>query len=289
VTQTTAVSAGVDGTVRLWDLPQRRLLRTFAAGVPLTGVSASGSTIAASAADGRIFLWHVDGSLVRTISGPAPARSVDLSTDGRELVVASGDKTVRVYQAAGTVVATFVHPAAVNDAVISPDGSLVATAGADDIARIWRVADGNLLQTLAGHDDQVLGVAFSHNGKLLVTASRDHDLRIWSLASGKTVRILRGHSALVSGAAFSADDGWVASAGPTKVGVWAVTGDDFAGDRLMYLGSTTSQLTSVAFAPSGHVLLSAGIDGAVRSYDCTLCGGIDELRRLARARLAALH
>jgi len=290
VTQTTAVSAGADGTVRLWDLTHRRLIRTFTAGVPLTGVAAAGSMIAASATDGRVFLWHVDGSLIRTIGGPAPAQSVALSTDGRKLVVAGGDKTVRVYRVAGgPAIATFVQPAAVNDAVFSPDGSLVATAGADKLARIWRIAGETLVSTLPGHDDQVLAVAFSHDGRLLVTASRDHDLRIWSLASGKTVRILRGHSALVSGAAFSADDGWVASAGPTKVGVWAVTGDDFAGDRLMYLGSTTSQLTSVAFAPSGHVLLSAGIDGAVRSYDCTLCGGIDELRRLARARLAALH
>jgi WD40 repeat protein len=289
VSATTAVSAGADGTARLWDVPHRRLLRTFIAGVPLTDVAASESTIAASATDGRIFLWRPNGATVGTISGPAPARSVAVSRDGNDVVVAGGDKTVRVYHVAGgAIVASFVHPAAVNDAVFSPDGSLVATAGADDVARIWRVAGQTLVRTLAAHDDQVLGVAFSHDGKLLVTASRDHDLRIWSVASGATIRVLRGHAALVSGAAFSADDGWVVSAGPTKVGVWAVTGDDFRDDRLYFLGSTKGQQTSVAFAPIGHLLLSAGVDGVVRSYNCTLCGGLDQLLALAEARLGAL-
>jgi len=290
VTSSTAVSAGADGTARLWDVPHRRLLRTFTAGGALPRGRGAGSAVPGPATDGRIFVWHLDGSAAGTISGPAPARSVAFSADGREFVVAGGDKTVRVYRVAGgAVVATFPHPAAVNDAVISPDGSLVATAGADDAARIWRIAGQTLVRTLAGHDDQVLGVAFSHNGKLLVTASRDHDLRIWSVESGATVRILRGHAALVSGAAFSADDSWVVSAGPAKVGVWAVSGADFRDDRLFFLGSTTSQLTSVVFAPAGHLLVSAGVDGVVRSYDCTLCGGLDQLMALAKARLAALR
>jgi len=289
VTTTSAVSAGADGTVRLWDVRHRRLTRTFTAGVPLTDVAATSTTIAASATDGRVFLWHVNGGSAGTVSGPAPARSVAFSADGRELVVAGGDKSVRVYRVAGaTVAATLAHPAVVNDAVFSPDGKLVATAGSDDVARIWRVADQKVLHALAGHDDQVLGVAFSHDGKLLVTASRDHDLRIWSVASGVTVRVLRGHAALVSGAAFSPDDAFIASAGPTKVGVWAVTGDDFRDDRLYFLGSTAGQLTSVAFAPTGHLLASAGVDGVVRTYNCTLCGGLDELVALAKARIAEL-
>jgi len=86
---------------------------------------------------------------------------------------------------------------------------------------------------------------------------------------------------------FSADDRWVASAGPGKVGVWAVRGDDFRDDRLFYLAGSTGPLAAVSFSPTGDEIVSAGQDGAVRAYDCAVCGGLDRLVSLARSRLGA--
>ena len=74
------------------------------------------------------------------------------------------------------------------------------------------------------------------------------------------------------------------------MGVWAVSGDDFPEDRLFYLNGTTKPpFKAVAFSPAGHTIVSADTDGVIRSYDCTLCGGLDELLSLARQRLAALR
>jgi len=70
--------------------------------------------------------------------------------------------------------------------------------------------------------------------------------------------------------------------------VWAVNGDDFRDDRLFFLAGSTGPLEGVAFSPTGHVIVSAGSDGAIRSYDCRLCGGLAELLAQARARLAAI-
>jgi dipeptidyl aminopeptidase/acylaminoacyl peptidase len=286
IDQTTAASAGADGVVRIWNVGQRRPIRILTAGVPLTDLAAStdGRTIAASAADGRVFVWRTDGRRIATLAVSAPARSVAFSKDGRFVVVAAGDKTAQVAAIAGGASPVQLdHPAAVNDAAFSPDGTLIATASVDGLVRLWSAATGKLIATLEGHDASVLSVTFSHDGKLLLSSSLDHDLRIWSVARRTSVRVLRGHVALVSGGAFSADDRWVASAGPGKVGVWAVEGDDFPGDRLFYLSGSTGPLAAVAFSPSGNEIVSAGQDGAIRKYDCAVCGGLPQLSALARA------
>ena len=64
-------------------------------------------------------------------------------------------------------------------------------------------------------------------------------------------------------------------------------GEDFRDDRLFYLSGSTSPLSAVAFSPIGHEILSAGQDGAIRKYDCTVCGGLTELAALARRRVGA--
>ena len=57
---------------------------------------------------------------------------------------------------------------------------------------------------------------------------------------------------------------------------------------LLYLHAGAGHLTSAVFSPDGRRILTSGIDGRVRVYDCTFCGNLHELSRAARARLAGL-
>ena len=47
----------------------------------------------------------------------------------------------------------------------------------------------------------------------------------------------------------------------------------------------TSRVTAVAFRPDSRTVVTREEDGTVRSYDCELCGGLEELSALARSRL----
>ena len=91
---------------------------------------------------------------------------------------------------------------------------------------------------------------------------------------------------MVSGAAFSADGRWLVTAGPGVALVWDVA----TGRKLFGLNARDDpRLTSVAFSPHGWRIATGGIQGTVKTYDCRLCGTLDDLVRVAHDRLANLR
>ena len=61
------------------------------------------------------------------------------------------------------------------------------------------------LQTIDGHSNSVLCVAFSPDGTQIVSGSADKTLRLWDAASGAHLNMLEGHSDLVQSVVFSPD------------------------------------------------------------------------------------
>jgi WD40 repeat protein len=287
------VSAGADGTVRVWAVAKRVEAARLIAGVPQNDAAFSndGRYVAGAGNDGVARVWPAGGGGATSLRGSGkPLRSVAFSPDSRLLAAGGDDATVTVWRwGTATKLFTIQHPSPVLDAVFSPDGRLIATGAVDGVVRLWRASDGQPVRELAGHSDGVTGIAFSPDGKLLATSSRDKDARLWDVATGQTVRTFRGHSSTVSGVGFAADGKWIVTAGPIKAGVWATAGDDLAGDRFYFLVGHTGQLTSAAFAPQGQLIATTSFDGTVRTYDCALCGGLDRLVPIARARLAGLE
>lgn len=152
------------------------------------------------------------------------------------------------------------------------------------------IGDGELLGKLVGHEDDLTSIAFSADGARLVTASLDADARIWDPKTFATLRLLRGHTSAVNEAVFSADGRWVATAGPTTVGLWNVraTRRIEAGTPVPFVRGHGPRVRGVAFAPDSRRVASTGDDGTVRTYLCEVCGTDTELVRLAKRRLDRL-
>ena len=71
---------------------------------------------------------------------------------------------------------------------VSPDGQLLASGGLDGGLRLWQVADGTLLNTLAGQPGLIWSTAFSPDGKLLTSATPDGFIRLWGWQPNKWPR-----------------------------------------------------------------------------------------------------
>jgi WD40 repeat protein len=324
----TVLTASEDGSAGIWDPSAQPRLAQLASGpgpVARAQYLDRNFVLIVGAEGGRVVRASNGDTVRRLASGPVSAAAVD--TDVTTVALASERLVKIVDRAEGTTRATLPQPVAVKALSFSPDGSRLAVAGADGVARIWRL-DGRLDRALRGHRDgltdivysldgtrlatssrdgtarvwntrsgasehvlrdhagAVTSVAFSPDGRRVLTAGTDGDARLWDAASGAPIRSLVWHFGAVEDASFSPDGRWIVTAGPATAQIWP------AGSKTPLLpfglGGHTRPLTSAVFDPSSRVVLTAGLDGTVRTYGCRLCGGIDELLPLAEARLAAV-
>ncbi|GJN78789.1 hypothetical protein PLIIFM63780_002298 [Purpureocillium lilacinum] len=110
-----------------------------------------------------------------------------------------------------------------NSVAFSPDSTLVASGSDDETIRLWRVATGECVQTLEGHDGWVRSVAFSPDSTLVASGSGDETIRLWRVATGECVQTLEGHGGWVNSVAFSPDSTLVASGSDDKtIRLWRV-------------------------------------------------------------------
>ncbi len=282
------VAVASDGTVRSWRVghPGKPLI-SFRLGKNVGAVALSPDARRVAAVMQQRFVRVVDpatGRLVTVLHPPGRPLALAFNRDGQQLAIV-------VTPARRVLLSDLAHNGkwrkiakGVVTAAFSPDGRRLVTGEQNLTARVWNLATGKrVLGPLTGHRDLITGVAFSPDGRYIVTTSRDHDARVWDAKSGRNVSTL-SHIAIVSGAAFSADSRWLVTAGPRAASVW-----DLRNGRKLFGLNARDRLITVVFSPRHWGIASGGLAGGVKAYDCRLCGGIDDLVKVARERLANLQ
>ncbi len=277
--------AGAAGA-RLVRASDGRTVRELESGHPVVAAAATADGARVALARNRqVAIYGSAPEPSRTITQPAAVTALALSPDGTQLAVAGSDGVARIWTLDGTLLHELRgHRFALTDVAFSDDGARLVTGSRDATARIWDARGGALERVLEGHRADVTSVAFSPDGRLVLTASLDHDARLWDAESGAPVQILRWHFGAVSDASFSPDGRWIVTAGPATAQLW----QPGVQKPLLPFGLSGPRrpLTSAVFDPTSRTVLTASLDGTVRTYRCLLCGGLDELLSLAEARLA---
>ena len=109
----------------------------------------AGRRIVSAGTDGTARIWSVRGRhLLHVLSHKRAVEDAEFSPDGRLVVTASSDGTAGIWSSTtGARLRTLQVGAPVSVARFSPDGAIVVTGDADGGIRLWRASDGKLLGT----------------------------------------------------------------------------------------------------------------------------------------------
>ena len=79
------------------------------------------------------------------------------------------------------------------------------------------------LQTLEGHSDYVISMAFSPDGKLLASGSSDNTIKLWDTHSEASLKTIKRHNDTVGTLAFSSDNKQLASGSMNSfMNIWKI-------------------------------------------------------------------
>lgn len=258
-------TAGLDGTVKLWDTKTWKQLQSWAAhGQSSYGVAFSpdGKYLATGGRDKLVKIWDAKTArLVHTLEGHTTyVYSLTFTPDGRRLFTSGGDKVIKVWDPVGgkAIGELSGHAQAIRTIAMGPKGRRLVSGSFDRTVKIWDLSSGSVLRTLTGHTVGPMSVAFSPDGKRVASASSDRTIRIWSADSGEEVHkiTVNGHA---YGIAFSPDGKILLSGGGQQanlIQMWNVE----TGKEIRTLTGHTGAVYSFAFHPSLPEFVSCSAD-----------------------------
>jgi WD40 repeat protein/serine/threonine protein kinase len=276
------LSAGDDGMLRLWDVRQKRVRKTFRGHTDrIWAVAAAPDRpiVASAGADGKVKVWDLSRSQGPQALGTALEASgpVAFSSDGRFLAVACRDNTIALLdpqtgefsidlQTRRPRARLRGHAGQIQALSFSRTG-LLASAGVDLMVRLWDPATGDLKMEQPV-EAMPYCLAFNPAGDQLRVGMNWGHLAGWQIPSGKSLPApwVADH---VFALAFS-DDGKVLAGGGNSQQIWrwdSASGSILAGPPMKHDGAVHSlsyvhgtfraDSRPAAFSPNGQTLVRA--------------------------------
>lgn len=269
-------TAGADGGVSLWNLPDHQLLaRWKGATVAATSVasSADGKQLASGSAGGGIALWNLVPPAVIAFDGTAGAAVTSIAiSPSRKLAaiagIVNGQHVVLVRNLEnGSLQHTLAgHTAAVTAIAFSADSNRLVTGSVDKTVRVWNPANAQQPEQakLEGHTGAVTAVAFSPDGNQVLSGTPDNQLRLWTVADATVFKDFAGHAGAIVAVGFAAGNQPFSVSHDKSVRFW----NSADGNQTRAFNDPAKPLAAAA-SPDGQRIALAGEDTLIRIYQAT--------------------
>lgn len=157
------------------------------------------------------------------------------------------------------------HFDAMNALAYSPDGQRIITASDDGKIKVWDTQSGFCVVTFTEHSGGVTACEFAKRGNVLFSASLDGSVRAWDLIRYRNFKTFTSPTRLSFSSMAVDPSGEVvcaASFDSFEIHIWSVQ----TGQLLDQLSGHEGPVASLAFAPSGSILISGSWDHTVRIW-----------------------
>jgi WD40 repeat protein len=261
------VTISSDGDARIWTTRtdvRLGLVGRHGGALAIVAYSPDGKLILSAGADGTARLWTSVGRAVRSLPHGGTIVRAEFSESGALVLTAGADGNARLWRTdSGRLVASFAHGAPIGAASLSGDASRIVTGGTDGTVRTWDVRGKRLVAEHAT-GGAVTAAAVSPDGKLAATGSSDGGVRLWRTRDGRPLRTFLGHTGEIASLAFSPTSPQLASAASGRdftARLW-----DTPDGGVTTLEGHESGLTTIRYSRDGRFVVTAGVNGDVRTW-----------------------
>jgi serine/threonine protein kinase len=262
------VSAGADGTLRVWNAGSGAPVRVIELDDgPATAIAVDARRALTGHKGGAIVLWDLERAekLGLFQHQPMPVTALSFAGDADHFAAASQTGTVALFDIRAPSLPTLLSEAQEGTQAIAGSRSLglLASAGQDHTLRLWRTDPLSLARSWRGQSDAASALDMSLGGRSLASGSTAGTVRLWSTSSSRPLRSFRAHAGRVTSVAFARGDRLLASAGEDgQVKLWDLRG----GRQPRVWRGHAGPVHALAFSSDGRRLLSAGEDGVIRLW-----------------------
>jgi WD40 repeat protein/tetratricopeptide (TPR) repeat protein len=247
--------------------------------------SANGQLLATASKDQTIKVWNPQGQLLRDFATGGELDSVSFSPNSQLIAAGGTGQQLQLWDyGRGKVLWTIstesgftnAHKGTVSSVVFSPDGQSIVSGSWDKTIKIWNL-QGQLVNTLQGHDNRVLGVDFAPDGKTLVSVGADGLVIFWQQdAKGEFQRQQSWQAPgqdtkkVITSVKFAPNNQALAVTGASgKVFLWQRTTPNEPWNQAPSREWEVSQdwVLSVAFRPDSQGLAVGNADNTVQVWD----------------------
>jgi protein kinase-like protein/WD40 domain-containing protein len=264
------VSAGVDGTLKVWNSGSGALVRAIELDEgPATAIAVDERRALTGHKGGTIVLWDLERAerLASFQHQQAPISALAFIGDDDHFAAASHTNAVAVFaiRDPAAPVAIFEGQDAGPTIAGARWVSLLAAAGGQDRGiRLWRTDTKSLTRTWRRHGEAVSALDITAGGRRIASGSVSGAVRLWSTSSSRPQRSFQAHQGRVTSVVFGPEDRLLASAGEDgQVKLW----DLRSGRPPKVFRGHAGAVHAVAFSNDGRRILSAGQDGVIRIWN----------------------
>ncbi|MGE3806437.1 MAG: protein kinase [Gemmataceae bacterium] len=266
-------TAGLDGSVVIWDRVNQRVRHTISAHRPSVrsvAFAPDGKTLASGGDDRHVRVWDVNsGKETAALLGHAASvRAVAFTPDGKQVASGSSDTTIKLWDLAESRARATLqgHRGEVLCLAFSPDGNTLASGDFfqnQGEMRLWQVEPARAAAVIDRRDGVVLSLDFTSDGRTLLAGDSRGTLRLCDPVTGQERVALDGGGAPLQGLALSPAGTELVAATGKSLRTWTVPRPPLAGQLHGHAGP----VTTLAFSPSSKLLASAGGDAAIKLWD----------------------
>ena len=274
------LAAGIgDGSVRLWDIEKKEVVRSFNAHIGNVWNVKFHPTLdlfATAGDDTWVKLWDLKTfDLKQGWKLDNTVRAIAFAPDGETLAAGDRDGGLYIYdvQTGEKLRSIELERTTILGVDYSSDGKLLATVGSDKTVKVFDSGSLEQRQNFTGHKGPIYSVAFAPSSPLLASVGFQSDTWIWNADTGESVLQIAGQGGDNWAVGFCGEERHLITGGQDGTAkLWSL--ED--GGNVASLYGHTAAVHDIALDHERKRIATSSRDGTIRVWDASALGDLTE-------------